>query len=88
MLSNKEKLVRNWYDRNAYQWAKQRKKLAEPSFWTQEYEIFQSLQPSAGKLLEIGSGSGREATEFIRVGYNYFGIEPNNPWCPVKLKVR
>lgn len=73
--SEKEKLVIEWYDRNAEVWANQRKKLSEPSFWAQEYNEFKQLKVPQGKLLEIGSGSGREAMEWIQMGYEYFGID-------------
>jgi ubiquinone/menaquinone biosynthesis C-methylase UbiE len=33
------------------------------------------LQKPQGKLLEIGSGSGREAIEWIGMGYEYSGID-------------
>jgi ubiquinone/menaquinone biosynthesis C-methylase UbiE len=75
MLSEREKLVADWYDQNAKAWARQRKKISEPSFWAQEYAQFRELKKPQGKLLEIGSGSGREAIEWIRMGYEYIGID-------------
>ncbi len=75
MLSEREKLVVDWYDQNAEVWAKQRKSIDEPSFWAQEYAYFEQLQKPQGKLLEIGSGSGREAIEWIQMGYEYSGID-------------
>ena len=75
MLSEREHLVTNWYNQNAAVWAKQRKKTSEPSFWAQEYACFEQLKKPEGKLLEIGSGSGREAIEWIRMGYEYSGID-------------
>jgi ubiquinone/menaquinone biosynthesis C-methylase UbiE len=74
-LSEKESLVIEWYDRNATTWAGQRKSLSEPSFWDEEYTYFKQVQKPPGALLEIGSGSGREALEWIRMGYEYSGIE-------------
>lgn len=75
MLSEREKLVTDWYDQNAEVWATQRKKTSEPSFWVQEYAYFEQLKKPQGKLLEIGSGSGREAIEWIQKGYEYCGID-------------
>lgn len=75
MLSERERLAADWYEQNAASWAKQRKKTSEPSFWAQEYAYFKQLQKPQGKLLEIGSGSGREAIEWIRKGYEYTGID-------------
>jgi ubiquinone/menaquinone biosynthesis C-methylase UbiE len=74
-LSNNEQSAIDWYDQNATAWAAQRKKTSEPSFWAQEYESFKLLP--RGELLEIGSGSGREAIEWVRMGYRYTGIDPS-----------
>lgn len=75
MLSEREKEVADWYDQNAEAWAKSRKRTFEPSFWAQEYASFKQLKKPEGKLLEIGSGSGREAIEWIQMGYEYSGID-------------
>lgn len=75
MLSERERLIVDWYDQNAEIWAKSRKAASEPSFWAKEYAHFKELKKSQGKLLEIGSGSGREAIEWIRMGYEYNGID-------------
>jgi len=75
MLSDKEIQVVTWYDHNAESWAASRKKISEPSFWAPEYASFKQLQKPQGKLLEIGSGSGREAREWIQMGYEYCGID-------------
>ena len=78
MLTEKEKLVSEWYDQNGELWAQQRKKTSEPSFWAQEYKYFVELREPRGSLLEIGSGSGREAREWIRMGYEYSGIDTSS----------
>ena len=77
MLSEREQQVVDWYDQHAETWAKSRRRVAEPSFWAEEYAQFKQLHRSQGKLLEIGSGSGREAIEWLRMGYEYSGIEPS-----------
>lgn len=74
-LTEQEKSVVSWYNQNAEIWASQRKKISEPSFWVQEYHDFQLLRKPQGKILEIGSGSGREATEWVQMGYEYTGID-------------
>ena len=78
MLSDKERLVTDWYDQNAKVWAKSRKGTSEPSFWAKEYAYFKGLQKYQGKLIEIGSGSGREAIEWIQMGYEYTGIDTSS----------
>ncbi len=77
ILSERERETIEWYDRHGEIWANQRKKIGEPSFWDEEYRFFQSLKKPDGKLLEIGSGSGREAIEWIRMGFEYTGIDPS-----------
>lgn len=75
ILSKKEKQATEWYNQNGELWASQRKKPSEPSFWAEEYEYFKRLSKNQGTLLEIGSGSGREASEWMRMGYEYTGID-------------
>src|SRR3990167_8575329 len=86
MLSVREKIVVDWYDNNAEKWAGQRKNIAEPSFWAQEYASFEQLNKSPGKILEIGSGSGREAIEWIRMGYEYSGIDTSKELIQIAKK--
>ncbi len=83
-LSAKEQEVTDWYDQNASLWSEKRREKSKPSFWDQEYREFEKLFPKRGKILppgrvrkvlEIGSGSGREAIEWIRMGYEYHGID-------------
>jgi len=74
ILSEREMQVTDWYNQNGELWAGQRKKISEPSFWAAEYEYFRRLK-NQGSLLEIGSGSGREATEWTQMGFEYTGID-------------
>jgi ubiquinone/menaquinone biosynthesis C-methylase UbiE len=78
MLSDKERMVVDWYDQNAKTWAKSRKEASEPFFWAKEYAYFKELQKSQGRLLEIGSGSRREAIEWIKMGYEYKGVDTSS----------
>jgi len=45
-----------------------------PGFWEHEMKTFRQYLPS-GKILEIGSGGGRDAKELIRIGYDYVGTD-------------
>ena len=74
-LSEREQQVIEWYDQNGEVWANKRKKASEPSFWAQEYAYLEQLQNAPAHLLEIGSGSGREASEWVARGYEYTGID-------------
>lgn len=43
-------------------------------FWEKELKKFQKYLPE-GRVLEIGSGGGRDAREFIKSGYDYTGVD-------------
>jgi SAM-dependent methyltransferase len=60
------------YEETAEDWAKQH---SQPLF-PDEMTEFHSLLP-AGRILEIGAGSGIDAAELIKLGYDYLGTEPS-----------
>ncbi len=70
-LIPEEQLTQETYDTNAEIWAKNH---ATVGFWREEMEFFKKLLPS-GKILEIGSGGGRDAKELIVLGYDYVGTD-------------
>ncbi len=76
MLTEKEYQTLQYYEDHGEEWAEARKKLSELSFWHHEYLEFEQLKPQ-GKILEIGSGSGRESVELTSMGYAYIGIDPS-----------
>jgi 2-polyprenyl-3-methyl-5-hydroxy-6-metoxy-1,4-benzoquinol methylase len=45
-------------------------------YWLTEIQRFNQLLPR-GSVLDIGSGNGREAKHFLRLGYTYTGIDPS-----------
>lgn len=45
-----------------------------PDFWRSEFEKFNKLL-SAGRIIDIGCGGGRDAILFTNAGYNYVGID-------------
>lgn len=69
----KEKKTIDYYDRNAQFWTDVHGG-KEESYWTVEMEKFHSMLPD-GKLLEIGSGSGKDAEALLRLGYDYVGTD-------------
>jgi ubiquinone/menaquinone biosynthesis C-methylase UbiE len=73
MLTDRERETIAYYDRHAQEWAEKRKKTTEPSFWDAELKDLAKFPK--GKILELGSGSGREALELIAMGYEYTGID-------------
>lgn len=70
-LTPEEQLTKETYDTNAEIWAKNH---ATVGFWGEEMGLFKELLPS-GKVLEIGSGGGRDAKELIALGYDYVGTD-------------
>jgi len=72
-LTEKEKATLQYYDVHAEDW-RAAHCVGSQSFWRDEIATFYQLLPS-GKVLEIGSGSGREAAILIQLGYNYIGTE-------------
>jgi ubiquinone/menaquinone biosynthesis C-methylase UbiE len=86
LLTQREIETVDWYDKNGKKWADERKKIGEPSFWDEEYRQFLSLKKPEGRLLEIGSGSGREAREWIQMGYSYTGIELSSTLIDIAQK--
>lgn len=70
-LNPEEKITLETYNATAKQWSE---KHATVGFWREEMEIFRTLLPG-GKILEIGSGGGRDAKELIALGYKYIGTD-------------
>ncbi len=75
MVNNaKETKTIAYYNQGADVWVKEHGGDNGPSYWLEEMEWFHRLLPK-GKVLEIGSGSGRDAAALISMGYDYFGID-------------
>lgn len=73
MLTSEEKKTLKYYDKHAEEWSKDRSPLTS-SFWDQDVEKFHHFLPK-GKIIEIGSGSGREASRLIALKYDYIGTD-------------
>lgn len=70
-LTKEEEQTMMTYDTSASEWAS---KHSSERFWGEEMDRFQELLPT-GKVLEIGSGGGRDAKELIASGYEYTGTD-------------
>lgn len=70
-LTSKEQQTIKAYDDNATAWAKSRNKKGD---WLKEKQIFKKNLPQ-GRILEIGSGAGRDAKDLINLGYEYIGTD-------------
>ena len=73
-MANPNDKTINYYDKNAYAWAVAHHGFEEESFWKDWMDKFHKLLPS-GKVLEIGSGSGKDALNLIKLGYDYVGTD-------------
>lgn len=70
-LSPEEKQTVDTYDEMAEDWVARH---SSAGWWKEEIEKFKSFQPN-GKILEVGSGGGRDAKELIEAGYEYTGTD-------------
>lgn len=72
--SDEEQKTITYYDNYAAQWAQANGDSDDTTFWKNEMEIFHEFL-SAGSVLEIGSGTGRDAKALIELGYAYTGTD-------------
>lgn len=70
-LTDEEKQTIASYDTNAKVWAKSRN---IKKFWLEEKEKFKKYLPQ-GKVIEIGSGGGRDSIDLMKMGYEYVGTD-------------
>lgn len=70
-LSPQEQETIDSYNQNASVFAQSRDK---ETAWQEELQKLKTYQ-SSGKVLDIGSGSGRAARDLIRLGYEYVGVD-------------
>lgn len=71
-MDRRTRITLQSYDRTAEQYARSNQIVAD--FWHKEYQDFCRRLPGR-RVLEIGSGGGRDATFFIRDRYEYLGID-------------
>lgn len=70
-LTPEEEITVKTYDEMAEAWVYEHR---TPGFWAAQIATFKKYL-SGGKLLEIGSGGGRDAKELIEAGYEYVGTD-------------
>ena len=73
-MSEAEEKTIVYYDKNAQAWAESNGGFDKKSFWKIWMKKFHKLLPS-GKIIEIGSGSGKDAADLIKLGYEYVGTD-------------
>lgn len=62
------------YDEYAETWGA---RVCNQDFWVAPYQWVSSRLPPGGRVLEIGTGTGRDARLFLTGGYDYTGVEPS-----------
>jgi SAM-dependent methyltransferase len=76
-MGKAEEKTLKYYDENAQEWGEAHHGFEEVTFWKEEMERFHEELPS-GKVLEIGSGTGKDAANLIRLGYDYVGTDASS----------
>ncbi len=71
MLTTEEKITIANYDKFALPWVQEH---VDTDVFDSEFPKFQKYLPK-GRILEIGSGGGRDAIKISRAGYEYTGID-------------
>lgn len=66
-----------YYDQEANSWSASHGGDDKESWWKDEMTRFNEYLPS-GRILEIGSGVGKDAESLIRLGYDYTGTDASN----------
>lgn len=64
----------DYYDREAENWSRAHHGDEQDSYWFEEMNRFHELLPT-GKILEVGSGTGKDAAALISMGYDYVGTD-------------
>ncbi|MBI4059313.1 class I SAM-dependent methyltransferase [Candidatus Microgenomates bacterium] len=80
-----ERQTIEYYDREAENWVATHGGPEGESYWKEELDRFNGLLAS-GKILEIGSGAGKEAELFLLQGYDYTGIDASESLLNIARK--
>ena len=83
--TSKLKQTIDYYDREAKNWTSAHGGNQGDSYWKDEMKKFHKLLPS-GKVLEIGSGAGKDAAALIALGYDYTGTDASEGLLQVAIK--
>ena len=85
MTKDKLNKTVDYYDNKAEAWTTSHGGHEEKSYWESEMRKFRELLPS-GKVLEIGSGAGKDASALIALGYDYTGTDASEGLIKVAQK--
>ena len=73
MVDQLQKTVK-FYDEKAAVWSSTHGGKDEESWWKKEMSKFHTYLPG-GSVIEIGSGTGKDAEALVRLGYKYTGTD-------------
>lgn len=76
-------MMGNYYENNAERYAAE----TFSADMSEQYQSFLSLLKKGAKILDVGSGSGRDACYFQRHGYQVTALEPSKNLCREIRKV-
>jgi len=80
-----ERQTIDYYDREAETWTVTHGGYEKKSWWENEMAKFHELLPK-GKVLEIGSGAGKDASALIAMGYDYTGVDASKSMIEIAKK--
>lgn len=84
MINQKQKTVQ-FYDQNANIWSAAHGGEDPESWWSAEMKKFHSYLPG-GSVLEVGSGTGKDAEALINLGYKYTGTDASKGLLEIAQK--
>lgn len=76
-MENKNFRTISYYDTHAKEWSEKHHGFDDGTYWVVEMDRFHKLLPE-GNILEIGSGTGKDARELLKHGYGYVGIDASS----------
>ena len=84
-MEDKKARTIDYYDTNAKKWSEVHHGDEQESYWKVEMDIFHKFLPS-GKVLEVGSGSGKDASALLGLGYDYVGTDASRGLLEIAQK--
>ncbi|OGG07211.1 hypothetical protein A2872_00785 [Candidatus Gottesmanbacteria bacterium RIFCSPHIGHO2_01_FULL_42_12] len=73
-MKKAEEKTLGYYNKHAKEWGEAHHGFEEESFWKDWMQKLHNLL-SEGKILEVGSGTGKDASNLIKLGYDYTGTD-------------
>jgi len=71
------------YDEHAKAWASRH---GTPGYWKEGHRWLLAELPPPARIIEFGSGTGRDALDFIRDGYEYTGTDASSGFLEIARK--